>query len=80
MRNQELVERLQTGRVREVTFDDFSALLEERGFRFDRESGEDWIFVHPSMPGTVGVKAREGKIQAFQALYLLRVLERHGPR
>ncbi len=35
------------------------------------------MFEQPSRPGFVGVKARDGKIQAFHALFLLRILEKH---
>ena len=38
MGNQELYERIRQGKVREVSFDEFSALVEERGFHFDRFS------------------------------------------
>lgn len=77
MGNQELYERIRQGKVREVSFDEFSALVEERGFHFDRFSEDYWVFEHPSLPGTLGVKACNGKIQSFQALYLLRILEKH---
>ena len=77
MGNRELYERIQQGKVREVSFEEFSALVEARGFRFDRFDGDDWVFEHPSRPGTLGVKACDGRIQAFQALFLLRILEKH---
>ena len=77
MRSQELFERIRQGKVSDVTFDEFSALVQERGFRFDRFSEDYWVFAHPSLPGTLGVKACDGKIQSFQALYLLRILEKH---
>ncbi len=77
MGNRELYERIRQGKVREVCFDEFSALVGERGFRFKQFDGDDWVFEHPSRPGLLGVKACDGKIQAFQALYLLRILEQH---
>ncbi len=77
MANRELYERIRQGKVSEVTFDEFSALVGERGFRFDRFDGDDWVFAHPSLPGILGVKACDGRIQAFQALYLLRILDKH---
>ncbi len=77
MGNRELYERILQGKVREVGFDEFKALVEERGFLFDRFDGDDWVFEHRSRPGTLGVKACDGRIQAFQALYLLRIMETH---
>ncbi len=41
MGHRELYERIRQGKVREVSFDEFSALVEERGFRFDRFDGDD---------------------------------------
>ena len=75
MGNRELYERILQGKVREVGFEEFRALVETRGFRFDRFEGDDWIFEHPSRPGLLGVRSRDGRIQAFQALFLLRVME-----
>ena len=75
MGNRELYERILQGKVREVGFEEFRGLVEARGFRFDRFEGDDWIFEHPSRPGVLGVKACDGRIQAFQALFLLRVME-----
>ena len=77
MGNCELHERLRQGKVREVSFDEFSALVGERGFRFDRATEGSWVFAHPALPGSIGVQSTDGKIQAFQALYLLRMLEEH---
>ncbi|MBP9144916.1 MAG: hypothetical protein KBI44_10570 [Thermoanaerobaculia bacterium] len=75
MENRGLYERILQGKVREVGFDEFRALVEARGFRFERFEGDDWIFDHPSRPETLGVQARGGKIQAFQALFLLQMME-----
>jgi hypothetical protein len=77
MGNRELFERIRQGKVSEVSFDEFSALVAERGFRFDRFNEDYWVFEHPALPGTLGVKASDGKIQSFQALYLLRILDKH---
>lgn len=79
MRIQRPFEQIQQREVRDVTFDEFSALVEERGFRFERMSDGYWVFVHSSRPGTLAVQARDGRIESFRALYLLRILEKHDP-
>lgn len=41
MENRGLYERILQGKVREVGFDEFRALVEARGFRFERFEGDD---------------------------------------
>ena len=64
VRPQKLLQRLASGSVSNVSFEDMCALVEAFGFELKRVSGSHHIFVHPNVTELVNLQEVDGSSQA----------------
>ena len=80
MKPRKLLERISRGDVANVSFGDFSRLLELLGFTRQRTSGSHHIYGHPRIPEQVNVQDLSGEAKPYQVRQVLRLVERYNLR
>ena len=76
VRPQKLLQRLASGSVSNVSFEDMCALVEAFGFELKRVSRSHHIFVHPNVTELVNLQEVDGQAKPYQIRQVLRPVER----
>jgi len=75
-----LLERITHGHFRNVSFDDFVALVEGFGFRSARREGSQQAFVRPGVAEIVNLQPVLGEAKPYQIRQFLRLVEKYNLR
>jgi predicted RNA binding protein YcfA (HicA-like mRNA interferase family) len=75
-----LLARLAAGHLRNVSFRDFSALVETFGFRQARVDGSHHIYRHDSLAEQLNLQEVAGEAKPYQIRQFLRLVERYDLR
>ena len=76
MNRQCLLRRLLHGHVANVSFADFSRLVESFGFILDRVSGSHHIYTRPGLPVKLNIQDVDGQAKPYQIRQFLRIVDR----
>jgi len=74
----QLLGRLTSGALQNVTFRDMVYLVEGFGFHLVRVSGSHQIFTHPDIPELVNLQSVRSKAKPYQIRQFLRLVERYN--
>jgi len=78
VKRRKLLQRLLSG-SRNLSFEEFIALLEGFGFILDRVKGSHHIFVHPAAPELLSVQPRKDhKAKPYQLRQFLKMIEEYN--
>ncbi|MDH4208082.1 MAG: type II toxin-antitoxin system HicA family toxin [Anaerolineae bacterium] len=80
MRPRQLLQRLATGALQNVSFSDLVRLVEGFGFQLQRTRGSHHIFLHPDLPELLNLQEVRGEAKPYQIRQLLRLVERYALR
>jgi predicted RNA binding protein YcfA (HicA-like mRNA interferase family) len=72
-----LLKRLAEGALKNVSFSDFTNLVEGFGFRLTRVTGSHHIFAHPNIPELANLQEVKGETKPYQIRQFLRLVERY---
>jgi predicted RNA binding protein YcfA (HicA-like mRNA interferase family) len=61
-----------------ISFDDFVALVEGFGFRLSRVSGSHHIFIHTSVKELVNLQNVKGQVKPYQIRQFMDLVERYS--
>jgi len=75
-----LLKRLAEGALKNVSFSDFTNLVEGFGFRLTRVTGSHHIFAHPNIPELANLQEVKGETKPYQIRQFLRLVERYDLR
>lgn len=75
MKPGKLLERLATGKLRNVAFADLCRLAEALGFRLERVRGSHHVYTHQELPVRLNLQDRHGEAKPYQIRQLLAVVE-----
>lgn len=75
MKPEKLLERLATGKLRNVAFADLCRLAEALGFRLERVRGSHHVYTHQELPVRLNLQDRHGEAKPYQIRQLLAVVE-----
>ena len=78
MKPKKLLRRLLAGAVHNVSFQDFTTLIEDFGFEFKDIQGSHFTFRHPSIRVKLSVQNREGEAKSYQVRQFLKIVEKHN--
>jgi predicted RNA binding protein YcfA (HicA-like mRNA interferase family) len=78
MNRRRLLRRLLSGANRNVSYDDFTGLVEGFGFVLLRHAGSHAIFGHPDVPQLVNVQNVAGEAKPYQIRQFLKLVERYN--
>jgi len=73
-----LLQRLLSGHLRNVEFDDFRRLVEAFGFRQMRSSGSHMVFAHPEVAEHLSLQPRRGEAKPYQIRQFLALVEQYN--
>jgi len=73
-----LLKRLAEGALKNVSFSDFTNLVEGFGFRLTRVTGSHHIFAHPNIPELANLQEVKGETKPYQIRQFLRLVERYN--
>ncbi len=77
MNRRRLLKRLAEGALKNVSFSDFTNLVEGFGFRLTRVTGSHHIFAHPNIPELANLQEVKGETKPYQIRQFLRLVERY---
>ena len=77
MNRRRLLKRLAEGALKNVSFSDFTNLVEGFGFRLIRVTGSHHIFAHPNIPELANLQEVKGETKPYQIRQFLRLVERY---
>ena len=77
MNRRRLLKRLAEGALKNVSFSDFTNLVEGFGFRITRVTGSHHIFAHPNIPELANLQEVKGETKPYQIRQFLRLVERY---
>ena len=77
MNRRRLLKRLAEGALKNVSFSDFTNLVEGFGFRLTRVTGSHHIFAHPNIPELANLQEVKGETKPYQIWQFLRLVERY---
>ena len=77
MNRRRLLQRLAEGALKNVSFSDFTNLVEGFGFRLTRVTGSHHIFAHPNIPELANLQEVKGETKPYQIRQFLRLVERY---
>jgi predicted RNA binding protein YcfA (HicA-like mRNA interferase family) len=77
-RRRQLLRRLTSGQVHNVTFSDLTDLARGLGFQLVRTRGSHHIFQHPNVRELINLQDVQGEAKPYQIRQLLRVTERYN--
>lgn len=80
MNPERLLRRLTQGSMNNVSFRDFTDLIERFGFEFDHIIGSHHIYRHPVIGQRVNVQPIRGEAKPYQIRQFLRLVEQHQLR
>lgn len=80
MNRRRLLRRLLHGSVNNVSFRDFTDLIEGFGFALDHTIGSHHIYRHPEIGQRVNVQSVRGEAKPYQIRQFLRLVEQHQLR
>ena len=80
MNRRRLLKRLAEGALKNVSFSDFTNLVEGFGFRLTRVTGSHHIFAHPNIPELANLQEVKGETKPYQIRQFLRLVERYDLR
>ena len=80
MKPEKLLERLASGKLQNVSFSDFCALVEALGFKLDRVRGSHHIYEHPAHSLRLNLQERGGQAKPCQIRQLLALVEEYSLR
>jgi predicted RNA binding protein YcfA (HicA-like mRNA interferase family) len=76
MNKRRILEKALAG-SRNISFDEFVALLEAFGFRLSRINGSHHVFVHQQVRKIVNLQEENGKAKYYQVRQFLRLVEQN---
>ena len=77
MNRRRLLKRLAEGALKNVSFSDFTNLVEGFGFRLTLVTGSHHIFAHPNIPELANLQEVKGETKPYQIRQFLRLVERY---
>lgn len=78
MNRRRLLKRLLAGSLRNVSFQDFSGLVQGFGFACLRVSGSHHIYIRPGVDELVNLQNAGGEAKPYQIRQFLRLVERYN--
>ena len=77
MKPERLLQRLASGELSNVRFEDFTRLVESVGFEVSRVSGSHHVFVHPQSREILSLQNACGEAKPYQIRQFLRLMEKY---
>ena len=77
MKPERLLQRLATGGLSNVRFEDFTRLVEGMGFELSRVSGSHHVFIHSELREILSFQNAGGEAKPYQIRQFLRLVERY---
>jgi predicted RNA binding protein YcfA (HicA-like mRNA interferase family) len=78
VRPQKLLSRIVDGSTKNISFDEFCALIEALGFELDRTRGSHRLYYHPTLGERLNVQPlKGGDAKPYQIRQLLRLVEQY---
>ena len=78
MKRRQLLGRLASGAVRNVSFDDFTGLVRAFGFVLVRKNGSHNIYARPDVEQLVNLQDVNGQAKPYQIRQFLRLVEKYN--
>ena len=78
MNRKRFLRLLTLGNFNNISFGDFTNLIESFGFKLVRTKGSHNIYCHPQISELVNVQNVKGEVKPYQAKQFLRLVERHN--
>lgn len=80
MNRRRLLRRLSSGAVHNVSFADFTDLVEAFGYRLERIRGSHHVYAHPAVPELLNVQEHRGEAKPYQIRQFLEYVEQYNLR
>ena len=77
MNKKKLLEKILAG-SKNVSFNDFIALVEAFGFELSRTRGSHHIFEHPGIPEILNLQNSSGQVKPYQIRQFLQLVEQYS--
>jgi len=77
---QKLLRRVSRGAVKNVSFVDFTRMVEAFGFSWKRSTGSHHLYEHPDIPEIVNLQEDGGQAKPYQVRQFLRLVEGYDLR
>mgnify|MGYP003382943192 CR=1 FL=1 len=79
MNKAKLLEKILAG-SKNISFNDFVALVEAFGFELSRTRGSHHIFEHPEVPEILNLQNSKGQVKPYQIRQFLQLVEQYDLR